>query len=276
MPRISVIIPTFNRRHMLERALQSVLAQTFTDWELIVVDDGSTDGTADLPAFNSGRPDIRYLRFHENRGVSFARNRGVERAAGSLIAFLDSDDEWLPRKLEKQVRWLDDHPGFRIVQTREHWVRNGRRVNPPATHEKIGGDIFAQSLKRCMITPSSVLLARSLFAASGGFNETFTACEDYDLWLRITCRNPVGLLDEYLLTRHGGHADQLSSTVPVLDGFRIRSMMDRLLSGALSEDQAARTRAMIASKARVVAHGCKKRGNEDDYERYQRIADCHE
>jgi glycosyltransferase involved in cell wall biosynthesis len=276
MPRISVIIPTFNRRRMLERAMSSVLAQTFTDRELIVVDDGSTDGTADLPVFNSGRPDIRYLRFDENRGVSFARNRGVERTSTPLIAFLDSDDEWLPRKLEKQVCWLADHPGFRIVQTREYWVRDGRRVNPPATHEKIGGDIFAESLKRCMITPSSVVLERSLFIACGGFNETFTACEDYDLWLRITCRYPVGLLDEYLLTRYGGHEDQLSSTVPVLDGFRIRSMMDLLLSGALSEDQAARTRAMIASKARVIAQGCKKRGNEDDYERYQRIADCYQ
>jgi glycosyltransferase involved in cell wall biosynthesis len=270
-PQVSIIIPTFNRAALLERAVASVLCQTFRDFEVVVVDDGSTDGTAELPIFNKSDPRLRYVKLPENRGVSCARNTGAKETSAPLLAFLDSDDEWLPHKLEKQVRWTDAHPDMHIVQTREIWVRRGRRVNAPRTHEKFEGDLFAASLERCMITPSSVMLRRRLFEQAGGFNESFTACEDYDLWLRLTCCHKVGLIDEELLRRYGGHADQLSATVPVLDRFRIQSLAGLLAGKTLTEEQSRLVRNNLLKRARIVAEGYNKRGNKEEYERYREI-----
>ncbi len=187
-PLVAVIIPTFNRASLLPRAIRSVLDQIWRDFELVVIDDGSTDGTAGLAIFKCGDPRLRCVRLPENRGVSVARNAGVRATVAPLLAFLDSDDEWLPEKLGRQVDWLKKNPEFRICQTQELWIRRGVRVNPPMTHAKFGGDLFAASLERCMITPSSVMLARELFEETGGFNEAFPACEDYDLWLKVTSR----------------------------------------------------------------------------------------
>ena len=270
-PLVAVIIPTYNRAALLERAVQSVLGQTFRDFELVVVDDGSIDNTAELPVFKNPDPRLRYIRSPENRGVSAARNAGVKATTAPWLAFLDSDDEWLPEKLEKQVRWTQLHPDMPIVQTREIWIRHGRRVNPPKTHEKFEGDLFAASLERCMITPSSVMLRRTLFNQTGSFNESLPACEDYDLWLRMTCRCPVGLVDEYLLTRYGGHADQLSATVPALDRFRIQSIVNLLANDVLSADQRECARRNLIKRAQILAQGYKKHGNEEDYERYKKI-----
>ena len=270
-PLIAVIIPTHNRAALLDRAVQSVLGQTFRDFELVVVDDGSTDGTAELPIFKNSDPRLRYIRFPENEGVSSARNAGVKATSAPWIAFLDSDDEWLPEKLEKQVRWTIEHTDMHIVQTREIWIRRGKKVNPPRTHEKFEGDLFAASLERCMVTPSSVMLRRTLFNRTGGFNESFQACEDYDLWLRITCRCPVGLIDEYLLKRYGGHADQLSAIVPVLDRFRIQGVIDLLTSNVLTEEQKALALKSLLKRAHIVAQGYKKHGKTEEYERYQNI-----
>ncbi len=270
-PSVAVIIPTYNRTHLIERAVVSVLGQTFRDFDLVVVDDGSTDNIAGLSLFKNGDPRLRYSRLPKNRGVSAARNAGVKATSAPWLAFLDSDDEWLPEKLEKQVRWTSEHPDMHIVQTREIWIRHGKRVNPPKTHEKFEGDLFAASLERCMITPSSVMLRRTLFQSMGGFNESLPACEDYDLWLRITCRYPVGLVDEYLLKRYGGHADQLSATVPVLDRFRIQSVIDLLAGNVLSEEQKALARKNLLKRAHIVAEGYKKHGKTEEYERYKRI-----
>jgi glycosyltransferase involved in cell wall biosynthesis len=271
-PRISIIIPTFNRCDLLQRALASVFSQTYRDWELIVVDDGSTDGTDQHPGIVQERPEYRFTRLETNHGVAAARNHGVSLATGAWLAFLDSDDTWLPEKLARQVAWIDNHPHYRIVQTREIWVRDGVRVNPPRTHEKTGGDLFRQSLARCMITPSSVMLQQSLFAEYNGFNASLPACEDYDLWLRITAQWPVGLVDEYCMTRYGGHDDQLSATTPVLDRFRIRALLDLLASGRLTPQQIEWTRQTLAVKARIVANGYFKRHKEFDYEHYLHIA----
>jgi glycosyltransferase involved in cell wall biosynthesis len=272
MPLVSVIIPTFNRASLIDRAVSSVLSQTFHDYECIVVDDASDDGTHRLQLFTSPPPRLSYIRLAAHCGVSKARNAGVAASSGRWIAFLDSDDEWLPRKLEKQVQWHHEHPEYAISQTKEIWVRHGTRVNPPKTHEKKEGYIFEQSLKRCMVTPSSVMLTRALFLDTGGFDESLPACEDYDLWLRITCRLPVGLVDEHLLTRYGGHGDQLSATVAALDRFRIQSISGLLESKKLSPEQAHRAKAELSTKAAIVANGYKKRGNRGEYERYSEIA----
>lgn len=270
-PLVAVIIPTFNRASLIERAVRSVCNQTFRDFELVVVDDGSTDGTADLLLFKNSDPRLRYTRLKENRGVSAARNTGVKATSAPWLAFLDSDDEWLPEKLEKQVRWTKEHPDMRIVQTKEIWIRHGRRVNPPKTHEKSGGDLFAASLERCMITPSSVMLLRALFEETGGFNESFTACEDYDLWLRVASRCPVGLVNEYLLKRYGGHEDQLSAAVPALDRFRIQSIVNLLAGDVLSADQRNRARKNLLRRAAILAEGYHKHGKREEHERYKKI-----
>ncbi len=272
MPLVSVIIPTFNRAHLLARAVRSVTNQTMRDCECIVVDDASTDKTEEVLAAPEFAHAVRYARFPLHRGVSAARNAGVGATQGAWLAFLDSDDEWHDTKLEKQMQWHKENPAFRISQTKEFWVRRGTRVNPPHTHEKKQGYIFEESLVRCMVTPSSVVMNRALFERTGGFNESIPACEDYDLWLRITCAFPVGLVDQYLLTRYGGHADQLSATVMGLDQFRIRSILDILQSGTLSAGQSALARSELVKKAAIVANGCKKRGKQGEYEQYKSIA----
>jgi glycosyltransferase involved in cell wall biosynthesis len=269
---VSVIIPTYNRARLLERAVNSVLQQTFKDFELIVVDDASFDDTGQSKFLKDHAEKLYYFRLPSHRGVSAARNFGLQKSRGEWIAFLDSDDEWFPEKLEKQLAWHDAHSGFRISQTQEIWVRKGVRVNPPKTHKKILGYQFKENLKRCMITPSSVMIEKKLLDETGWFNEDFPGCEDYDLWLRITCRHPVGLVDEFLLKRYGGHADQLSSTVPVLDRFRIQSMENILRNNKITDDQREQVTQELVTKASIVAQGNLKRGNKKEYEKFQRIA----
>jgi glycosyltransferase involved in cell wall biosynthesis len=270
MPLVSIVIPTHNRAHLLAGAVESALRQTFIDREIIVVDDASDDQTKNLDILFA--PGVRCVRLDSQCGVSKARNAGAALSQGQWLAFLDSDDHWHPDKLEKQVRFHADFPLCRISQTREIWIRNGHRVNPPQTHEKKQGYIFEQSLKRCMITPSSVMMDKALFHEVGGFNESLPACEDYDLWLKITCSHEVGLIDEFLLTRYGGHADQLSACVMGLDRFRIRSIIDILGSGRLTHKQELLSRKELAKKAVIVANGFRKRGRTEEYERYRRIA----
>ena len=269
---VSVIIPTYNRARLLERAVNSVLQQTFKDFELIVVDDASEDNTSQSKFLKDHAGNLLYYCLPSHRGVSAARNFGLQKSRGEWIAFLDSDDEWFPEKLQKHLAWHSAHPGYRISQTQEIWVRKGVRVNPPKTHKKILGVQFKENLKRCMITPSSVMIEKKLLDETGGFNEDFPGCEDYDLWLRITGRYPVGLVDEFLLTRYGGHADQLSSTIPVLDRFRIQSMESILQDKALSDEQRGLVRDELFKKAMIVAHGNLKRGNEKGHEQYKNIA----
>jgi glycosyltransferase involved in cell wall biosynthesis len=269
---VSVIIPTYNRGHLLKRAVNSVLQQTFRDFELIVVDDASQDNTGPSKFLKDHADKLSYFCLPAHRGVSAARNFGVKKSRGEWIAFLDSDDEWLPKKLEKQVSWNSAHPEFRLSQTQEIWVRKGVRVNPPKTHKKILGFQFRENLKRCMITPSSVMIEKKLLNETGGFNEDLPACEDYDLWLRTTSCYPVGLVDEFLLTRYGGHADQLSSIIPVLDRFRIQSMESILKKEDLSDEQRKLVKDELVKKAMIVAQGHQKRGNEKEHEQYQNIA----
>ena len=272
MPLISVIIPTYNRKELVGRAIDSVRSQTYTDWELIVVDDASEDGTGNREDIAGNDIPLTYIRLPLHRGVAAARNIGVAHSTGSWISFLDSDDVWHRDKLQKQVQWLKTHDDFRIFQTREIWIRKGVRVNAPMTHSKIHGFQFKENLTRCMITPSSVMMEKKLFLEVGGFNESLPACEDYDLWLRITSAYPVGLLDEPLLTRYGGHGDQLSAVVAILDRFRIRSILDLLNGRKLSQEHIELARQELVKKATIVANGYNKRGKKENGEIYQRLA----
>lgn len=261
MPRVSVIIPTYNRRDFVREAIASVCAQTYRDFELIVVDDGSTDGTARIvEEFRQGRAHAVQYIFQTNQGVSAARNHGVVRSSGALLAFLDSDDVWQPEKLAAQIVFFNAQPAAQICQTQEVWLRRGVRVNPRHKHRKSGGDIFSRSLELCLVSPSAVMMQRTLFERMGGFDEQLPACEDYDLWLRIAALLRVDLIDIPLVIKRGGHADQLSHQFWGMDRFRVIALRKLLDSGILSQPQRLATTSMLHKKCRILTHGAIKRG----------------
>ena len=185
MPVVSVIIPVFNRSLVITRAINSVLHQSFKNFELIVVDDGSTDETEIILSsfINSGA--IHYFK-QNNLGVSAARNLGASKAQGEWLAFLDSDDEWLVDKLQTQLDFFKINKTLQIAYGEELWIRNGVKVNKKIIHQKYGGWIFDKCIQQCFIAPSSVILKASLFLEMGGFDESFQVCEDYDLCLKIS------------------------------------------------------------------------------------------
>ncbi len=271
-PLVSVIIPTYNRGWIVKEAIDSVLDQDFTDYELIVVDDGSDDNTPEILAGYGG---VITILHQSNKGVSSARNCGVAAASGQLIAFLDSDDLWLPGKLSTQVKFFKDHPDAVINQTQERWIRNGVRVNPKQRHHKFSGMIFEHSLALCLVSPSAVMIKKSLFDEVGGFDEQFPACEDYDLWLRVSCRYPVHLIDTPLIIKRGGHADQLSKAAG-LDKYRIQSLVKIIESGLLTPRQRQAALSTLKRKCAVYAGGCRKRGREEEARNYYRLAERYE
>ena len=260
MPLVSVIIPTYNRGWTLKETILSVLAQTYEDFELILVDDGSTDNT---PAILSEFQDKIVVIRQENAGVSAARNQGVSRAGGKFIAFLDSDDLWMPEKLSVQTDFLVSHPEIRICQTDEIWIRNGVRIHPKKYHQKPSGDIYIPSLSLCLVSPSAVMMERDFFNRMGGFDESLPACEDYDFWLRIGCRYPVHLIPQPLVEKRGGHQDQLSSA-PGLDRYRILSLHKILQTENLTPEQFQKTVDMLNRKIGIYAAGCLKHGKQEE------------
>lgn len=262
MTAVSIIIPTFNRAREVVRAVSSVLYQTFTDYEIIVVDDGSSDGTADsLVQFHNH---IKYLHHPKNQGVSAARNTGIKASRSPLIAFLDSDDYWLPEKISVQVNFFTQNRKAVACQTEEIWIRRGRRVNPRKKHLKPSGDIFEPSLKLCLVSPSAVMVKRTLIDEVGLFDEGLPACEDYDLWLRISCQYPVHLIGRHLVIKEGGRQDQLSTSHKGLDRFRIKAMVKLIKSGRLGEDQLMATFRELSAKCRIYGNGCLKRGKKEE------------
>ncbi len=268
-PLVSVIIPTFNRGWILREAIDSVLDQDYQNVELIVVDDGSTD---DTPAILSAYGEKIVVLRQQNAGVSAARNSGIRAATGHLISFLDSDDLWLPQKLSCQVDFFCTHPTALICQTEEIWIRNGIRVNPKIRHKKPAGMIFEKSLALCLVSPSAVMLKKLLFEKVGVFDESLPACEDYDLWLRLSCQYPVFLIDHPLIVKRGGHADQLSRT-PGLDRFRIQALHKLLDSGVLTEKQFQATIRIYKKKCAIYAKGCLRRGRTDEAAYYRELSE---
>ena len=265
---VSVIIPTHNRLRMLQDAIDSVLAQTYRDFEIIVVDDGSDDGTAEKIAARYGSA-VRVLT-QARRGVAAARNLGVKCSRGAYLAFLDSDDMWRPRKLEIQMGFMQTEAPSQIYQTEEIWIRNGVRVNSKKRHRKPSGDIFRASLDLCLVSLSAALMTRELFERIGGFDESFPVCEDYDLWLRIALDHPVPLIAEPLVIKRGGHADQLSRSTWGLDRFRVRAIKKLLDSGIEGEKRSWSLEA-LARKVAILSQGARKRGYEGEALEYESL-----
>jgi glycosyltransferase involved in cell wall biosynthesis len=269
----SVIIATYNRRAMVREAIASVLAQRAAGFELIVVDDGSVDGTIEEleRAATAAENRVRIDRI-AHRGPAAARNRGVEIAEAPLVAFLDSDDLWAPDKLMRQVAFMRENPQCAISQTQEIWIRDGCRVNPGRRHIKRAGDIFLDSLRTCLISPSAVMMRADLFRSCGGFDESMAACEDYDLWLRILVDHEVGLLDEPLVTRRAGHPDQVSAVTPALDRFRILALLKLLADGRLTAPRREAVVEVLVEKCGIYARGLSRRALVADADFYENLA----
>jgi len=268
-PRVSVVIPTRDRRDMVVEAVESVLAQRTVAPEVIVVDDGSLDDTAGvLERFGLA---IRCVRTPA-AGVSAARNAGARLARGEWLAFLDSDDFWLPDKLAVQLAFHDRHADVAVSQTEEIWIRDGIRVNACRHHAKPAGDIFIPSLRRCLVSPSAVMIRRSLFEESGGFDESLPVCEDYDLWLRLSLRVSIGLVPEPLVVKRGGHADQLSRRHWGMDRFRVAALARLLAAEPMDERRRAAAAEALGEKCVILAQGARRRGRDEEAERYLALA----
>ena len=260
---VSAIITTYNRRHFLKEAIESVLAQDFQGMETIVVDDGSDDGSFEVVRAYP----VRYV-YQPNRGVSAARNRGIALSRGQYIAFLDVDDLWRPGKIARQVGAIESE-GAALCYTDEVWIKDGRWVNQGKRHAKFSGRIFERCLPLCIISPSSALIRREVFEEVGVFDEAMTVCEDYDMWLRITNLHAVIFLGEKFIVKRAGHGDQLSRRYTGMDRFRIESLAKLLRGGELLPCYRAATQEELRKKCAVYGKGAGKRGRaaEADYYR---------
>ena len=263
---VSVIIPTFNRVEYLPDALDSVYSQTHPVSEVIVVDDGSTDHTVEKlsPAY----PSVQFLR-QKNQGVSSARNLGIAKATHPWIALLDSDDRWTPQKLERQVTHLSQNPSLRAVHTGEKWIRDGKEINIPASLDKSKEGLWERSLEKCIICPSSVLLHQSVFEKTGTFDPSLAICEDYDFWLRLLLTHKIGLIDEPLVHKYGGHPDQLSMSTWGLDRFRVQSLEKISTFKNITPRHRAQIYETIIRKTDLLVKGFIKHEKHQEAQRYQ-------
>jgi glycosyltransferase involved in cell wall biosynthesis len=254
---------------MLNEAIDSVLAQGFEDMELIVVDDGSTDGTGEEMKRYGER--VKLIQHSESRGVSAARNRGVLYARGKYIAFLDSDDLWVKGKLKIQVAFLDENPHYPLCYTDEIWIRKGKRVNPMFKHAKYSGWIFERCLPLCIISPSSVMMRKTLFSRVGLFDEALPVCEDYDFWLRVSARFPIFFINRKLIIKRGGHPDQLSQKSWGNDRCRVIALEKLLSEPYLGSEEREMVLKEMKKKCHILYKGFLRRGNDIEARRYPEI-----
>ena len=268
--QISAVIPSHNRLHSLIPAIESVSSQTSAVDEIIVVDDGSTDTTT--AEISRRYPQIKLIQ-QSNRGVSAARNAGIKLASFDWIALLDSDDTWLPGKISSIRQAYSLQPEYLLFHSDEIWMRRGVRVNAMKKHVKSGGWIFENCLPLCVISPSAVVFHRSILAASGYFDENLPACEDYDLWLKICHQYPVCYIDKPLITKYGGHRDQLSTRYWGMDRFRIRSLYRLLQRNVLCKRYHQAAVSTLIEKLEILLKGAHKHGNQKVIDEFAPILD---
>ena len=257
--KISVVIPTLNRINTLQRALDSVINQTYKPAEIIVVDNGSSDGT--LKFLREQYPKIKILT--ENKiGVSSARNKGIKKSINQWIALLDSDDAWHPRKLEIQTSMLDSAlKEYNLIHTDEVWFRNNKHINQMKKHKKQGGYIFERCLSLCCISPSSVMFKKNILDKVGLFDESLPVCEDYDMWLKICSSEEVLFAQDKLTYKYGGHKDQLSKSYWGMDRFRIKSIENIIKNFDLTYKQKKQAQKELIKKLKIIINGAFKRNN---------------
>lgn len=273
-PFFSVIIPTYNRADFLKISVESVFRQTFRGFELIIVDDGSTDNTANLVKELSSKDNranlTRYI-YQNHQGVSFARNKGISLAQGKFICFLDSDDRFRAEKLEITRNYIKKYPQYKIFHTEEIWYRNGAILSQKIYHKKPHGFVFPTAVKLCCISISTAAIKKDVFDNFGIFDETLPACEDYDFWLRVTCKLPVYLIPEYLTIKEGGHHGQQSKKFPAMDKFRIYALAKILENGSLKKEDYKIALEELKNKCNIYITGAGKRGKIKEVDYYKNI-----
>ena len=262
---ISVVIPSYNRKDFLKRSIDSAINQTKKPLEIIVVDDGSTDGTEAM--IKSDYDFVKFIK-QKNKGVSAARNIGIKVSIGEWICFLDSDDEWKKDKLEKQINVMKSNPGYKFFHSNEIWIKNGLRINQKKKHKKYGGDIFDKCLDMCRISPSSVMIDKTVFDEVGNFNEYLVVCEDYELWLRICDKYRVFFIDEPLIIKYGGHQGQLSYSIESIENHRIKAL-EYLILENLNRKNKRHAIQMLLSKLNIYLKGLVKRRKNDEIAVYE-------
>lgn len=199
-PTVSIILPTYNRAHIIKSSIDSVLAQTYADFELIIADDASTDHTKEvIDSYSDDR--IRYIRAQKNSGAAAARNLGAAIAQGIYLAFQDSDTIWLPEKLEKQVDYLAHHPNISLVFHSFLSLEGEKKVLEPNPNRLINlsTHMFYQLLEGPLMGPPTMLMYTDVFRKTGGFLESLTSHEDYEYSLRVARDYEIGFLTEPLL-----------------------------------------------------------------------------
>ena len=264
--KVSVVIPTYNRVPYLGRAITSVLKQSYPVNEIIVIDNGSTDQTLSFIKKNFTR--IRVIT-EKKRGVSFARNLGIKNCKYNWIAFLDSDDEWITDKIEKQFVLLkESNFKYQFIHTNEIWIKNGMLKNQKKKHLKKGGYIFEDCLDICKISPSSVLIKKELFDRYGLFDNKFKVCEDYELWLRIASKIKIGYLDKPLIKKYGGHKGQLSNKYWGIDRYRIKALEKILINNNLQKQQKLKVLEYLLKKINIILLGAINRNNKRIFNMY--------
>ncbi len=227
MPKVSVIIPTYNRAHLVGRAIQSVLDQTYRDFELIIVDDCSTDNTYEVvTGFHDER--LRYIRHDKNRGASAARNTGIREARGRYVAFQDSDDEWLPEKLEKQIEVFDTaSPEVGVVYTGFWRIQDDKRIYIPSPEIKPkGGDIHDILLQVNLIGTPVTVLKRECFEKVGMFDEELPKLVDWELWIRVSKYYEFSFIDEPLAIAYRT-PDSVSEQSNITQALALKSILKK-------------------------------------------------
>ncbi len=270
---VSVVIPVYNRAGMIAEAVRSCLDQERVT-EVIVVDDGSTDGSGQVVTDVFGDESrVRYVLISHSGYPGFVRNRGAELAEGQYLAFLDSDDIWLPGKIATQLAIHRAGEEPRISHTRERWVRSGKTISQSSQRHRRTGDVFGDALQKCILGPSTVLMERSLFVETGGFREDLEIAEDYEYWLRITDRHRVGYIPDECTVKRAGHGDQLSEKYGHIEYFRIKALRGIVDGNVLEPAHRDSARSELARKCRIYAAGAEKRGKVDEANHFRELAE---
>jgi len=268
---LSIIIPTYNRAIFLKEAIQSVLSQDYfatgsrlNSFELLIIDDGSTDNTGKIVKSFGNK--VKYY-FQEKKGVSAARNMGLNLSEGQYVAFLDSDDLWKKDKVSIQMNFMKTFSKAMVCYTEEVWIRRGVFVNPKEKHKKYSGWIFDKVLPLCLLSLSSAFFRREVFNKVGNFDERLPACEDYDFGIRLAHKYPIHLIKKPLIIKRGGHPDQLSRKYWGMDRFRIMAL-EKALSLNLTQNQRKLVIQEIEKKCRILIQGLQKRDQNAEAEKY--------
>lgn len=302
-PLVSVIIPVYNRNFLLKEAVLSVAAQTFTNFELIIIDDCSNCDPEPEIAMLPGIKNInlKFIKLKKHSGMpGFVRNKGASEAQGDFLAFLDSDDLWLPEKLQTQLDFIfaDDELRKRYAQsnfsifpnpdepyllqdektktvichTREKWIRGSKIISQTSQKHNRSGDIFSDCLLKCIMGPSTVMVGTELFKKTGGFREDLEIAEDYELWIRIAAFYNALYIDKPLTVKRAGKWEQLSQKYNQIEIFRIDALGELIKNNFFPPQKLAEAKAVFAQKCRIYAAGCRKRGKIEEALKYENSA----